>query len=177
MSKSDRAIAVKKDEVEMQAIEFQKEIERLVSEDELCTLVPEVKFADMDFWSQVFEGLKVNYQQKRFVLEFVANGGNGTEAALKVYDYKTKGVASTSSNRLLRNVQIKTAIERAVYTSGITEDWINMHLAKVVRDGDEQTKDRLTALKLLSENKGIKRSVVRNLSLVQNNNQFDVGWT
>ena len=61
-------------------------------------------------------------KQKKFVKAYVANDGNGRDAAKAVYDVKTDGVAATIASQNLNKVNVKDAIEKALEKHHITMD-------------------------------------------------------
>ena len=78
----------------------------------------------------------MNEQQKRFCDEFLANGGNATQAYKKVYGVKSDEVASAAGSRLLGNVRVKQYIDEH---STAMED----HNSKIATA--EELQERLTA--------------------------------
>lgn len=52
----------------------------------------------------------LNVQQERFVVEFVANGGNGTLAYQSVYN-SDKGTGRANSSRLLRKPEVQARLK------------------------------------------------------------------
>ena len=52
----------------------------------------------------------LNVQQERFVAEFVANGGNGTQAYQSVYN-SDKDTARANSSRLLRKPEVQVRLK------------------------------------------------------------------
>lgn len=65
---------------------------------------------------------KLTIKQKKFVKAYVANDGNGQEAAKAVYDVKTDEAAAVISSQNLIKVNVKEAIEAALEKHGITMD-------------------------------------------------------
>ncbi|HEY2930867.1 MAG TPA: terminase small subunit [Acidobacteriota bacterium] len=51
-------------------------------------------------------------KQKAFIAEYLANGGNGTQAALKVYGTTDPGTAAVIANENLRKPNLKNEIRR-----------------------------------------------------------------
>lgn len=63
---------------------------------------------------------KLSLKQKRFVKEYIANGGNGTQAALKVYDTKSDDVAQTIASENISKPIIKQSIDEIANSQGLT---------------------------------------------------------
>lgn len=74
---------------------------------------------------------KFTLNQKRFIKEYLKNGGNGTEAALKVYDAKSRTDAANIASQNLKKPTIKEAIEQALESQEVTPEAV----AKVIKEG------------------------------------------
>ena len=61
-------------------------------------------------------------KQKKFVKAYVANDGNGQEAAKQVYDVRNDGIARSIASENLTKPNIKDAIEQALIKHEITMD-------------------------------------------------------
>lgn len=61
-------------------------------------------------------------KQKKFVKEYVANDGNGRNAAKAVYDVNSDGVAASIASENLNKPNVKEAIELALMKHEITMD-------------------------------------------------------
>lgn len=61
-------------------------------------------------------------KQKKFVKEYVKNDGNGTKAAMAVYDTTDYATAAAISSENLNKPQVKDAIEAALIKHEITMD-------------------------------------------------------
>lgn len=132
--------------------------------------------AEASFWGEVFAGLGLKYRYKRFVMEYLANGGNGTRAWMVASPDVKETSAATSAKRLLRNVQIQKAMDRATMTLGVTEERVVKATAGIAFNGEEEsTKDRINALKLLGKFKGMEKSIQRK-HVVNEHHRFGYGW-
>lgn len=123
----------------------------------------------------------MNEQQKRFCDEFLANGGNATQAYKKVYGVKSDEVASAAGSRLLGNVRVKkyldehsTSLEE--HNSKIaTAEELQEFVTSVIRgdlreivvsasgkkvEAPAGVKDRLKAVDMMARMKGMYRDKV-----------------
>ena len=81
--------------------------------------------------------MALNEKQRRFCDEFLANGGNATQAYKKVYPgAKNDNVAAVNANRLLRNAKVQKYLDEH---STAMED----HNSKIATA--EELQERLTA--------------------------------
>jgi phage terminase small subunit len=101
----------------------------------------------------------LNYRQQTFCDEYLANGGNGTKAALVAgYSERTAGAIA---NNLLKNIEIKTYVaekQKELSTPRIaTAQEIREYVSSVMRNdqGDIDTRDRLKAADLLAKLLGL----------------------
>lgn len=76
--------------------------------------------------------MKLTLKQWIFVKEYVRANGNATEAAMKVYDCKSRNVAGVTGYRLLRNVNVSSAIEDILTKAGLTEETIARSLRDII---------------------------------------------
>lgn len=67
---------------------------------------------------------KLTYKQKLFAQEYVKHKGNGTQAALQVYDNQEPDSATVTASRLLSNVNVQETIEQIAQKQGITHSTI-----------------------------------------------------
>lgn len=74
-------------------------------------------------------------KQKLFVKKYIEKNGNGTQAALEVYNVKNASSAAATASRLLRNVNIQQAIRQALEASGLTPESISEYLKKAIVSG------------------------------------------
>jgi phage terminase small subunit len=58
-------------------------------------------------------------RQRAFVISWLENGGNGTQAALFAYGCSTPAAAAVTASRLLRNVNVKRVIEAEMAEAGL----------------------------------------------------------
>lgn len=65
---------------------------------------------------------KLTIKQTKFVKAYVANNGNGRDAAKAVYDVKTDNVAASIASENLNKPNVKEAIEKALERHKITID-------------------------------------------------------
>ncbi|MCW7556497.1 terminase small subunit [Endozoicomonas gorgoniicola] len=78
--------------------------------------------------------MSLNDRQQRFVDEYLANGGNATQAAISAgYSAKT---AEATASRLLRNVKVADSVARGQKKIkkdlGITAEWKRDQLKKII---------------------------------------------
>ena len=67
---------------------------------------------------------RLTTKQKAFANEYIKNGGNGTQAALKVYDAKNESVASAIAVENLGKPLIIEELVRTARRLGVTEEKI-----------------------------------------------------
>ena len=79
---------------------------------------------------------QLTFKQREFVREYISNGGNGTEAALAVYDTESQDVAANIASDNIRIPKIATAMQAALAKLELTED----NIAVAVRDALQATK-------------------------------------
>jgi phage terminase small subunit len=93
-------------------------------------------------------------QQDRFCMEYVANGGNATQAYISAgYSEST---AEQASSRLLTNVKVQERVKE-LQTSvaerlGITQEYLLGHLKEIIDNHTNPNKDRLRAVELAGKN-------------------------
>jgi hypothetical protein len=79
------------------------------------------------------EGLKLSWI--RFIDEYIANGGNGTQAYMTVYNTKDhpikESTARVESSRLLRNPNILSELNNKMQASRITPEFIQQQLLSI----------------------------------------------
>jgi len=119
------------------------------------------KYAVMD--SEEKEGVNVSgrglkLQWLIFIDEYIATGGNGTQAYLKAYPTVTDvKVAVTCASRLLSNANVRSELNNKLSTQLITEDWIQNKLYTLVENNllGKDSFVAVKALELLSKIKGM----------------------
>jgi phage terminase small subunit len=77
------------------------------------------------------KGTKLTVFQRRFIKEFIANGGNATKAAEAVGTHKTENAAASSASAMLNNPAVQSKIKEIHDKLGITDEM----LGKVLKDG------------------------------------------
>lgn len=65
---------------------------------------------------------RLTVKQKLFAQEYVANRGNGTQAALKVYDVKNADVANTVATENIRKPLVAEEIQRGFEKAGLSKE-------------------------------------------------------
>ncbi len=64
--------------------------------------------------------MKLKQKQKAFIAEYVANGGNGVQAALRVYDTEDYNTANQIARDNLQKPTIMREIEKQMSDTGLT---------------------------------------------------------
>ncbi len=64
--------------------------------------------------------MKLKQKQKAFIAEYVANGGNGVQAALRVYDTEDYNTANQIARDNLQKPTIMREIEKQMTDTGLT---------------------------------------------------------
>ena len=67
---------------------------------------------------------KLDFHKQAFVNEYIKNGGNGTQAVMKVYPVKSPEYAGTKANRLIKNDDVQQSIEEKAANQGVTHEVI-----------------------------------------------------
>lgn len=96
-------------------------------------------------------------KQRQFVKKYIQNGGNGTKAALEVYNTSNRHVAESIGCENLRKPEIKREIELALEHAGVTDDYISELLREstVAGLGQKATNaDTLRGIELMLKLKG-----------------------
>lgn len=65
----------------------------------------------------------ITAKQKTFVAEYIANGKNATQAALKAYPNQTYGSAAVQGNENLQKPNVQQAIDEALAKSELTPEF------------------------------------------------------
>lgn len=111
------------------------------------------------------------FKQKIFAKKYVENGGNGTKAALAIYD-ATYNDASTIASGNLKKPAVINEIDKLLKEINLdTDSWIAKKLKQAVDNGMGQkatTKDALNAISMIlkvNNSLGTNKSVKMNISL------------
>ena len=106
-------------------------------------------------------------KQAAFVTEYLANGFNGTRAAVKA-GYGEKG-AYNEACRQLRKVEVAAAIKARLDTEGITPQKIKVALAEIAFGGDiAQAEGFLSGTKLSELRKqGVNTQLIKSVRVSQ----------
>src|SRR4030065_2567931 len=95
---------------------------------------------------------KLTVKQRQFVKKYVANGGNGTRAAMAVYGTDDEHTAHQIAYENLRKPAVKRQIELALERAGLTDDSVSELLreATVAGLGEKATNsDSLRGIDML----------------------------
>lgn len=88
-------------------------------------------------------------KQQRFINEFIANGGNGTQAALKAYNPKNANTAHAIAADNLRKPTVSKAIEEILKPEEADRGYVLKGIVEMTRSDNEPI--RLKALELLGK--------------------------
>ncbi|HLC49083.1 MAG TPA: terminase small subunit [Candidatus Andersenbacteria bacterium] len=80
---------------------------------------------------------EITPRQERFVQEYIGNGYNATQAALKAYSQKYSSARVTAC-RLLTKDNIQMAITAHLYSNGIPLDLATKQLAELLQSEDQK---------------------------------------
>lgn len=69
--------------------------------------------------------MRLTLKQKQFVKKYIEHKGNGTKAALEVYDTSDSNVAHAIASENLQKPTIKRAIELSLERVGLNDDYIS----------------------------------------------------
>ena len=91
---------------------------------------------------------ELTIKQRKYVKEYVANGGNGTQAVLNSHDYKSTKAASVMSSTLLKKDKINKSIESILNRVGLDLESISSPLETIIHSPIKDVKpaDTLRAL-------------------------------
>jgi len=124
------------------------------------------------------EPRKLTFKQKIFTTEYIRNGGNGKQAALKAYD-TTPETAGTIAYENLNKPQVQESIERALEKNQITPELITSQIKDLAIkevdkiSGDVKLKAGIELLKLMGAYPGTKNT---NLNLSIKGNLADLSY-
>lgn len=74
-------------------------------------------------------------KQKKFVLEYIRNGGNGVQAALAVYDTKDYNTANQIALANLQSPTVIREIKRNLEDLGVTSEFLDESLREIIETG------------------------------------------
>jgi phage terminase small subunit len=114
---------------------------------------------------------KPTYKQKRFVAEYIRTNGNGTEAAMRSYNVKSRNIAKNISHENIEKPVVQNEIQEALKRSKLTPDYVMDKLHDAVNSGlgvqaknSDSIKGIDLLLKLYNAYPG-KQSISKNISL------------
>jgi len=84
-----------------------------------------------------------------FMHEWLANGGNGTQAAMRTLGCSSPNCAASCASRLLRSDKVKNVLDRVTAQSGLPEkiiEVIDRSLNATLPDGSPDHRIRLRAV-------------------------------
>ena len=67
---------------------------------------------------------RLSFKRRNFIKEYVKNGGNGTQAALKTYNTDDYNTAHVIASEILQNPTIQKTIDETARDVGVTTDTI-----------------------------------------------------
>lgn len=114
---------------------------------------------------------KLSGKQKMFIAEYISNGQNGTQSALKAYNTDNENVASSIANENLRKPDIQLAIEKALENVGATPEFAVNQLYHVAQQDEELGAKRLASKDIL-ELHGWRKGDIPSITLNMRNQFF-----
>lgn len=96
-------------------------------------------------------------KQRQFVKKYIQNGGNGTQAAMDVYNTKNYNSAHSIASDNLQKPTIRREIEQAMEAEGLTDEYISEILRKATVAGIGQkatNSDTLRGVEMMLKIKG-----------------------
>jgi phage terminase small subunit len=91
---------------------------------------------------KLFNGNRLTFKRKQFAKEYVKNGGNGTQAALKVYDTKSPNVANNIASENLQVPIVAQTIEELASSVGVNSNGILKNINRLaVQEPEKVTAD------------------------------------
>lgn len=100
------------------------------------------------------DSTKLTLKQRRFVDAYLANGGNGTRAALAAYDTEDEATACAIARENLRKPRIRAAIDEVMASEGMAAQEVLWRLRREAETA-EAAKDRIRAIELLGKYLGL----------------------
>jgi phage terminase small subunit len=77
---------------------------------------------------------KLRTKQRLFLQEYIKTKGNGTQAALRVYDTKDSNTAGMIASREIRKANVKEELEKILNKSRLKIDRLTDRLADIVEE-------------------------------------------
>lgn len=96
-------------------------------------------------------------KQRLFIKKYLENKGNGTQAAMDVYNVKNANTAHSIASENLRKPTIRREIELALEAKGLTDEYISELLRKATVAGLGQkatNSDSLRGIEMMLKVKG-----------------------
>ncbi|MBR0403098.1 terminase small subunit [Candidatus Saccharibacteria bacterium] len=92
---------------------------------------------------------KLTIKERKFLTEYVDNGGNGTQAALKAYDTNSANDAAVIASKVIKKPSVAEALKMELARQGITIENVIAPVAKglkaVREDGTDDYRTQLAA--------------------------------
>ena len=113
---------------------------------------------------------RLTLKQRGFVKEYISNGGNGTQAALQIYNTDDPNEAKVIASQNLTKLNISERIEQSLLKNGLTTDQITGNLGHYANklaenvSADASIKANIELLKIMGAYPGSKHTNL-NLSL------------
>ena len=108
---------------------------------------------------------KLTGKQRAFITEYIKNGKNGVQAALKVYNANSYNVAAAVSSENLNKPNIKEAIEKALEKADATPEKAVENVWNVANQTEVNPGHALNANKLILQLHGWKEGERPNTTL------------
>ena len=77
----------------------------------------------------------LTFKEKKFVSGVIKHKGNKTEAVLEAYDTKSRYNAGQMAKRLIKKPAIQEAIQEALESKGITQEWLIEKEKEIIENG------------------------------------------
>jgi hypothetical protein len=113
---------------------------------------------------------KLTIKQKKFIDEYVANNGNGTQAIIKAYPNVTYDSARMMASDNLSKPNIQDALHESMISNGVDVPWIIDKLKSQIAQSsqDKQHGSAIKGTKLLADFLGLTHEA-RNVDRLANN--------
>ena len=115
--------------------------------------------------SQKPKARRLTFKQQKFATEYIKNGGNGTQAVLKVYNANPQTARQMASDNLA-NPDIRQRIDEALANNGLTPATITKNIGNLASSevekvsADAKLKANVELLKLMGAYPGTKHTNV-----------------
>lgn len=88
---------------------------------------------------------ELSLKEKAFTKEYIKNGGNGTQAALKAFNVKSRENAKATAYKVLKRHHVKLAIDEILNSKGLTLEDLSRYSQQIITKGITEGKPSFAA--------------------------------